>query len=44
MKKLADDLAKQLGKDYDVVPEFFPKKPVKDHIHIEYDPPKCKGK
>jgi hypothetical protein len=43
MKKLADDLKKQFGDDYDVIPEFFPKDPASDHIHIEYDPKKKKG-
>jgi RHS repeat-associated protein len=46
MKKIAEDLTKELGKDYDVIPEFFPQDPTNDHIHIEYDPKndpkKCK--
>lgn len=46
MKKIAEDLAKKIGNDYDVIPEFFPKDPTNDHIHIEYDPKKknCKKK
>ena len=39
-KKIAKDIEKALGSDYDVVPEFFPDTPSKDHIHVEYDPKK----
>ena len=42
MKNLADKLRNKLGNDYDVIPEFFPKNPARDHIHIEYQPKDCK--
>ena len=38
MKQLAKELKERFGPDYDVVPEFFPKDPANDHIHIEFDP------
>lgn len=38
MKDIADEIQRKLGPDYDVIPEFFPKNPANDHIHIEYDP------
>jgi hypothetical protein len=38
MGEIAERLQKQLGNDYDVIPEFFPENPLRDHIHIEYDP------
>ena len=40
MKNIADDLQKELGPDYDVVPEYYPDNPDWDHVHIEYDPKK----
>jgi RHS repeat-associated protein len=47
MKKIAADIQKKLGSDYDVIPEVFPKDPSSNHIHIEYDPKpatSCMGK
>ncbi len=38
MQQIANDLAKLLGKDYDVLAEFFPQEHGRNHIHIEYDP------
>ena len=38
MKDIADEIQKNLGPDYDVIPEYFPENPLNDHIHIEYDP------
>ncbi len=37
MKDISEELKQRLGKDYDIDPEFFPKNPSNDHIHIEYD-------
>jgi RHS repeat-associated protein len=37
LRRMAEDIDKKLGDDYDVIPEFF-KDPNRDHIHIEYDP------
>ena len=38
MKAIANAIEKELGNDYDVVPEFDKKDPNNDHIHIEYHP------
>ncbi len=44
MNDIAKDIQKKLGPDYDVIPEFYPKDPANDHIHIEFDPkPSHKG-
>ncbi len=37
-QSIADDLARRLGPDFDVLFERFPSNPANDHIHIEYDP------
>ncbi|MBF0634541.1 MAG: hypothetical protein HQK85_07790 [Nitrospinae bacterium] len=47
MKEMAKELKKELGPDYDVIPEIFPDDPGDNHIHIELDPKearKCKIK
>jgi putative chitinase len=37
-QSIADDLARRLGSDFDVIFERFPNNPANDHIHLEYDP------
>lgn len=37
-QSIADDLARRLGADFDVIFERFPNNPANDHIHIEFDP------
>jgi RHS repeat-associated protein len=44
MSRIVEDIAWELGPDYDVIPEFYPNDPLNDHIHIEYDPKGPKGK
>ncbi len=36
LRKMAKELKKELGDDYIVIAEFFPKNPANDHIHIQY--------
>lgn len=43
MREIAEQIEWELGPDYDVVPEIFPNNPIRDHIHIEYDPKNKKG-
>jgi hypothetical protein len=44
MRRITEDIAWELGPDYDVIPEFYSDDPLNDHIHIEYDPKGPKGK
>jgi hypothetical protein len=37
-RRIADTLQRDLGPDYFVDFERFPKAPANDHIHVEYDP------
>lgn len=36
MKTLANNLQTSLGADYQVLAEFFPSNPARDHIHVAY--------
>jgi uncharacterized protein RhaS with RHS repeats len=43
MQDIANDIQEMLGDDYQVIPEYFPGNPARDHIHIEYDPKENNG-